>query len=67
LYLELRRQLGSQEPTFGATDELLHGVDERAETGKVNAPAGPEVALIKLGQRLQRIELASVRVAREIR
>ena len=65
--LELTGQLRGQTPPIRARDKLLCRVNERAKARKVNTPAGPQSSVVELGQGLQRVKLAAVRIARAIR
>src|SRR3972149_2047434 len=65
--LEFTGQFRGQTPAIGARDKLLCRVTESAEARKVRTPAGPQSPLVKLGQGIQRVELAAVRIAGVVR
>src|SRR3990172_12872787 len=65
--LEPPRQLRGQTPAIGARDKLLCRVNERAEARKVSTPAAPQTPVVELGQGVQRVELAAVRIAGVVR
>src|SRR3990170_2472760 len=66
-HLEFAQQLRGQTPAIRARHELLCRVNQSAESRKASAPAVPQAPLIELGQGLERVELAAVRIAGVVR
>jgi len=65
--LELIGELRGEVPAIRARHELLGRINESAEARKAGVVTGPQSPVVKLGQGVERIELAAVGIAAVVR